>query len=137
MTGGQRLVQTTAVEDVVPTELLARLLGERVHPGQRIGEPRIAGLRANRAELDTREISRPPNLLAKTRDDREFGGPVVLGRGPPPSVTSRRYRVPAVDRKVRSRRLLETTNTELNAMAAPAIIGLRSPAAATGRAATL
>ncbi len=37
----------------------------------------------------------------------------------------------------RSRRLLVTTNTELKAIAAPAIIGLRSPAAASGRAATL
>lgn len=37
----------------------------------------------------------------------------------------------------RSRRLLETTNTLDNAMAAPAIIGLSSPAAARGRAARL
>ena len=40
-------------------------------------------------------------------------------------------------RKVRSRRLLETTNTELSAIAAPAMIGLSRPAAARGRAATL
>ena len=39
--------------------------------------------------------------------------------------------------KRRSRRLLVTTNTELNAIAAPAIIGLSSPAAASGMAATL
>lgn len=39
--------------------------------------------------------------------------------------------------KPRSRRLLPTTKTEEKAMAAPAIIGLRSPAAASGRAATL
>jgi hypothetical protein len=32
---------------------------------------------------------------------------------------------------------LVTTNTELNAIAAPAIIGLSSPAAAKGMAATL
>ena len=37
----------------------------------------------------------------------------------------------------RSRRLLVTTKTELNAIAAPAIIGLSSPAAASGSAATL
>jgi hypothetical protein len=37
----------------------------------------------------------------------------------------------------RSRRLLVTTKTLENAMAAPAIMGLSSPAAATGRAATL
>src|SRR4051812_14136307 len=48
-----------------------------------------------------------------------------------------RGHVPNVVVKRRSRRLLETTNTELNAMAAPAIIGLSSPAAAKGIAATL
>ena len=39
--------------------------------------------------------------------------------------------------KLRSRRLLVTTKTLLNAMAAPAIIGLSKPAAAKGSAATL
>lgn len=39
--------------------------------------------------------------------------------------------------KPRSRRLLPTTKTEEKAMAAPAIIGLSSPAAASGSAATL
>jgi hypothetical protein len=39
--------------------------------------------------------------------------------------------------KRRSRRLLLTTNTELNAMAAPAMSGLRRPSAARGMAATL
>ena len=37
----------------------------------------------------------------------------------------------------RSRRLLETTKTELNAIAAPAISGLRNPRAASGMAAVL
>ena len=37
----------------------------------------------------------------------------------------------------RSRRLLETTNTELNAIAAAAISGLRNPRAASGMAAVL
>ncbi|RKE10445.1 common central domain of tyrosinase [Catellatospora citrea] len=37
----------------------------------------------------------------------------------------------------RSRRLLDTTNTDDSAIAAPAIIGLSSPSAARGRAATL
>ncbi len=45
--------------------------------------------------------------------------------------------VQARGRKDRRRRLLPTTKTEENAMAAPAIIGLSSPAAASGRAATL
>jgi hypothetical protein len=40
-------------------------------------------------------------------------------------------------RKRRSRRLLVTTNTELAAIAAPASIGLRKPAAASGNAAML
>src|SRR4051812_29983268 len=39
--------------------------------------------------------------------------------------------------KRRSRRLLETTNTLERPMEAPAMSGLRSPAAASGRAATL
>ena len=38
---------------------------------------------------------------------------------------------------LRRRRLLLTTNTELNAIAAPAIKGLSSPRAASGMAATL
>lgn len=40
-------------------------------------------------------------------------------------------------RKARSRRELPTTKTEEKAIAAPAIIGLSRPAAASGRAATL
>jgi hypothetical protein len=40
-------------------------------------------------------------------------------------------------RKPRSRRLFETTNTDENAIAAPAIIGLSNPSAASGSAATL
>src|SRR5699024_8049727 len=39
--------------------------------------------------------------------------------------------------KVRNRRLLETTNTDDSAMAAPASIGLSSPKAASGIAAVL
>ena len=38
---------------------------------------------------------------------------------------------------VRSRRLFVTTNTDEKAIAAPAIIGFSSPAAASGSAATL
>ncbi|CAM5430355.1 hypothetical protein SALBM311S_06998 [Streptomyces alboniger] len=53
--------------------------------------------------------------------------------GPPPSSVAHR----SVGLKPRRRRLLPTTNTEENAIAAPAIIGLRSPEAARGRAATL
>lgn len=39
--------------------------------------------------------------------------------------------------KRRNRRLLVTTNTELKAIAAPAMSGLSSPSAASGAAATL
>lgn len=39
--------------------------------------------------------------------------------------------------KERNRRLLVTTKTEENAIAAPAIIGFSRPAAASGTAATL
>jgi hypothetical protein len=39
--------------------------------------------------------------------------------------------------KRRSRRLLDTTNTELNAIAAAAMSGLRNPSAASGMAAAL
>jgi hypothetical protein len=42
-----------------------------------------------------------------------------------------------VTRKRRSRRLLVTTNTELNAMAAAAMRGLRNPSTASGMAAVL
>jgi hypothetical protein len=40
-------------------------------------------------------------------------------------------------RNRRSRRLLETTKTELNAIAAPAISGLRNPRAVSGMTAVL
>ena len=43
----------------------------------------------------------------------------------------------AVERKARSRRLLPTTNTLENAIAAPASIGFSMPSAAIGIAATL
>ncbi len=56
-------------------------------------------------------------------EKRALGGKAVQRKG--------------TQRKVRSRRLLPTTNTEEKAIAAPAIIGLSSPAAASGSAATL
>ena len=46
-------------------------------------------------------------------------------------------RVSSAGRNPRSRRLLATTNTLENAMAAPAMTGLSRPSAASGRAATL
>lgn len=49
----------------------------------------------------------------------------------------RSTRLPSIYLKLRSRRLLVTTNTDENAIAAPAIIGLSMPKAAKGRAATL
>lgn len=56
---------------------------------------------------------------------------------PDQDVTSARGQRSATARNPRSRRLFVTTKTELNAMAAPASIGLSSPAAASGIAATL
>ncbi len=44
---------------------------------------------------------------------------------------------PIVERKLRKRRLLLTTKTEENAIAAPASIGFNRPAMASGIAATL
>jgi HAD superfamily hydrolase (TIGR01509 family) len=65
--------------------------------------------------------------------DRAWAGPAGRpsgsGRAAPRFSTS--------GAKPRSRRLLVTTNTELNAIAAPAIIGFSSPATASGIAATL
>src|SRR5699024_6780597 len=69
-----------------------------------------------------RELPRSAREVAGR--DRGFGG-----SGGHASDASARNR--------RRRRLLPTTNTEENAIAAPAIIGLSSPAAASGIAATL
>ena len=60
-----------------------------------------------------------------------------LGPGVPEGTAVAASRFSGSGAKPRSRRLLVTTNTELNAIAAPAIIGLSSPAAASGSAATL
>jgi hypothetical protein len=58
-----------------------------------------------------------------------------------PTLRSRLARLPAVQRvlleKRRSRRLFATTDTDENAIAAPASIGFSSPAAANGNAARL
>lgn len=48
-----------------------------------------------------------------------------------------RKRAAQLRENVLSRRLFVTTNTDENAIAAPAIIGFRNPAAASGSAATL
>jgi len=65
--------------------------------------------------------------------DPTDGGGTQLGRRGAPTefVAARGYL------KDRSRRLLVTTKTEEKAIAAPAIIGLSMPKAASGRAATL
>ncbi len=67
---------------------------------------------------------------------RWFRG-LAAGFRPAATTGQPRASVSAIGRKPRSRRLLETTNTDENAIAAPAIIGLSSPAAASGTAATL
>ncbi len=65
---------------------------------------------------------------------RVSGKGVVRGRGPQ-CLRAARPGQPGENR--RSRRLFVTTNTELKAIAAPAISGLRKPRAASGIAATL
>ncbi len=74
--------------------------------------------------------ARPAAARGTADEPRRRGG----GRGPSGSAQPC---AAARERKLRSRRLLATTNTELNAMAAPAIMGLSRPIAARGRAATL
>ena len=54
-----------------------------------------------------------------------------------PSLGKPRSLVSASGRNPRSRRLLLTTNTDENAIAAPATSGLSSPAMASGSAPTL
>jgi hypothetical protein len=84
----------------------------------------------------TNDCSRSMRSLPRPASVRELGHC-------PGGVTRRDHRDarylawPAVGWKRRSRRLLATTNTELNAMAAPAISGLRNPSAASGIAAVL
>jgi hypothetical protein len=68
-------------------------------------------------------------VLAKTPEAAGARGGVLP---PPHRLSSQR-----AARKRRRRRLLLTTKTLENAIAAPAIMGLSSPAAARGRAATL
>jgi hypothetical protein len=69
----------------------------------------------------------PANLLLGRSAVKQWSGSVLP-----------KARYPASgERKRRRRRELETTKTEENAIAPPAISGFRSPAAASGRAATL
>ena len=62
---------------------------------------------------------------------------VNLGRAESRHGAGPRMDQAAVARNRRSRRLLVTTNTDENAIAAPAIIGVSRPDAASGIAATL
>lgn len=79
-----------------------------------------------------------PNRRATARRiDAECGPPHVYPVGQLLSCPTGYAVAQTAARNLRSRRLLATTNTEENAIAAPAIIGLRSPAAASGSAATL
>jgi len=59
----------------------------------------------------------------------------IIGQGARLTLPTAPHRVEG--RKRRNRRLFATTKIELNAIAAPAIIGLSRPAAASGSAATL
>jgi hypothetical protein len=70
-----------------------------------------------------------PSVRAETAPSAACRG----GRAAGAAISATMHRQPAV----RSLREFVTTSTELNAIAAPAIIGLSSPSAASGIAATL
>ena len=101
-----------------------------------------------RGQLQHRDIGR--GAAAPTSSRVGWGSvqpPSTAGEGRAPQVPQVEGRpegtavvasaLPGSGANRRSRRLLVTTNTELNAIAAPAIIGLSSPAMASGIAATL
>ena len=91
----------------------------RHHPADEIGPSFVAG-------NGERSLSLVEKGQVGVEQRRVRAQPLLGGPGHPQRL-----------RKPRSRRLLETTNTDDSAIAAPAIIGLSSPAAASGRAATL
>jgi len=82
-----------------------------------------------------------PGDLSFVVDPRMSGGGAATAAlahhhpAPPDALRARAHAV--VERKRRSRRLLDTTNTDESAIANPAIIGLSKPRAANGSAATL
>jgi len=80
-------------------------------------------------DADMRSPARGLAALQYARDSPE--------RASLPRATPAHPRSGAAGRIRRSRRLLVTTNTELNAIAAAAISGLRKPSAASGMAAVL
>ena len=90
---------------------------------ERLGLPVLA--------LETRAAGYPQLISRGERTGRHRGRGRGYGRG-------RRRGWPArTGLKRRSRRLLDTTNTELNAIEAAAMSGLRNPSAASGIAAAL
>ena len=146
---GHEIVITCPVGDDQP----------RLRHGQGAGnvgliQMRIGGRAGqDRSDLDMRAADLRRDVSQKFSPATTFTTPGVTGaRGVPhpasmaaavsTAATSRRatpahLRSDTAGRKRRSRRLLVTTNTELNAIAAPAISGFRNPRAASGMAAAL
>ena len=125
-------------------------------PARRRSPPRSrpAGWPPARPVAAVRGATRPDQEVVRCRLDElgqaavEAPATIVIGavaaldvtaprRASERASTERANRGRADQRKRRSRRLLVTTNTLEQAMAAPAISGLSSPAAASGMAATL
>ena len=82
-------------------------------------------------------VTCPPRERGRVPRPEHVGSVPGPHRGAPRRGRAAAQRFSASARKLRSRRLFVTTNTELKAIAAPAIIGLSSPAIASGSAATL
>lgn len=85
------------------------------------------------AQARSRDLADTWSVQSQAAEMLGFYTDLAAGREVPESMVA----VPPQGRNSRSRRLLATTNTDEKAMAAPAIIGLSSPDAASGSAATL
>jgi hypothetical protein len=122
--------------------LRSALLSTQAVDGPRRALPMAGGDTAIRLHrLDT---ASPAGRRPATALEAVAGGFAAFGdrRGPGRGRQSPRLSLSGQARderevKPRRRRLLPTTNTELNAIAAPAIIGFSNPAAASGSAARL
>ena len=120
-----------------PMPTAAQTTGADAAEGERDGQREQRGPR--REQVPGRRVDeRHLDLHRHAEDQREE--PVRGGRPAshgPPTLVQRRHPVHRAQRKRRSRSALATTETLESAIAAPAITGLRKPAAASGSAATL
>lgn len=124
-----RLVIDVGVNGLIarPTpESVARALVRMLHS---LEDP---GFRAT-ASARSRELAAQWTVDDQAAEMLRFYADLAAGRTVPESLEA----VPPQGLNSRKRRLLATTKTDEKAMAAPAIIGVSSPDAASGRAATL